>query len=204
MRCPMADDGFLRSLGEKPIWEAFGSTWMRWVLCVCAQCQWSGMCQRSLGRTVCSFSSWFGRSRQVCRTVRPSSHSSGMVFKSQSLKGESESSGGYQAGNVNNEAMHVIGLLAKVALSHGPGHLVPGNVRSGKEMWLVWVLSEPADFLPVKFCCCVYTLCLFGMSVGFQTCLGVVNSRRADGGLPPCAGIEAENSQRVDWFLLSC
>ena len=44
----------------------------------------------------------------------------------------------------------------------------------------------------------VYTKCLVGMNVGFQTCLGKVNSRREEGGLFPCAGIEAENSQRVD------
>ena len=69
-----------------------------------------------------------------------------MVSKSQ---GKSESSDGYQAGNVNNEAVHVIGLhgsvdslslflhdweLAKVALrlSHGPGHLVPGKCTKWK------------------------------------------------------------------------
>ena len=28
-----------------------------------------------------------------------------------------------------------------------------------------------------------------------------VNSRRAEGGLPPCAGIEAEHFQRVDLFF---
>ena len=28
-----------------------------------------------------------------------------------------------------------------------------------------------------------------------------VNSRRAEGGLPRCAGIEAEDSQRADWFF---
>ena len=28
-----------------------------------------------------------------------------------------------------------------IKLSHGPGHPVPGNVRSGKETWLVRVLS---------------------------------------------------------------
>ena len=95
-------------------------------------------------------------------------------------------------------------LSGGIKLSHVPGRLVPGNVRSGKETWLVWVLSGLADFLLFKFCCSVYTLSLFGMSVGFQTCLVVVNSRRAEGGLPPCAGIEAENCQRVDWFLLSC
>ena len=81
---------------------------------------------------------------------------------------------------------------------------MPGNVRSGKETWLVWVLSGLADFIPFKFCSSVYTLSLFGTNGGFQTCLGVVNNRRAHGGLPPCAGIEADNSQRVDWFLLSC
>ena len=35
-------------------------------------------------------------------------------FRVPELKGESESSDGYQAGNVNNEALHVIGL-------HGSG-----------------------------------------------------------------------------------
>ena len=30
-----------------------------------------------------------------------------------------------------------------IKLSHGPGHLVPGNVRSGQETWLVWA-SERA------------------------------------------------------------
>ena len=69
---------------------------------------------------------------------------------------------------------------------------------------MVWVLSGPADFLPVKLCCSVCTLCLFEMNVWFQTCLGVVNGRRAEEGWPLCAGIEAENSQRVGLFLLSC
>ena len=87
MRFPSDDDGLLRSLGERiRSGRAFGPTWMRWILCVCAQCQWSGKCQRSTGRTVCSFSSSFRRSRQLCRTVRPSTHSSGMVFKSQSWR----------------------------------------------------------------------------------------------------------------------
>ena len=27
--------------------RASGPTWMRWILCVCAQCKWSSMCQRS-------------------------------------------------------------------------------------------------------------------------------------------------------------
>ena len=30
-------------------------------------------------------------------------------------------------------------------LSHGPGHAVPGNVRTGKETWLVRVLNEPVS-----------------------------------------------------------
>ena len=29
-----------------------------------------------------------------------------------------------------------------IKFSHGSGHLVPGNVQSGKETWLVRVLSE--------------------------------------------------------------
>ena len=74
-----------------------------------------------------------------------------MVFQVPELEGESESSDGYQAGNVNNEALHFIGLHGSgdnislslpaglgvgkggIKLSHGPGHLVPGNVRRGKE-----------------------------------------------------------------------
>ena len=117
----------------------------------------------------------------------------------------------------HNEALHVIGLhgsgdkiclflqdweLAKVASSC---HMALDILcqESGKEMWLVCVLSGLAGFLPFKNCCSVYTLCVFGMNVGFQTCLGVMNSKRAEGELPPCAGIEAVNSQRVDWFLPS-
>ena len=43
----------------------------------------------------------------------------------------------------------------------------------------------------------VCTLCLFGCASCFKRALVFVNSRRAEGGLPPCAGIEVENSQRV-------
>ena len=39
-------------------------------------------------------------------------------------------------------------------------------------------LSGPVGILPFNFCCSVCTLCLYGMSVVFQTCLGV-HSRRA-------------------------
>ena len=34
-------------------------------------------------------------------------------------------------------------------------------------------LSGPVGILPFNFCCSVCTLCLYGMSVVFQTCLGV-------------------------------
>ena len=64
-------------------------------------------------------------------------------FQVQELKGESQSSDAYQTGNVNNEALHVIGLHGSgdkislflqdwgvgtggIKLSHGHGHLVPG------------------------------------------------------------------------------
>ena len=33
------------------------------------------------------------------------------------------------------------------------------------------------------------------------SCYVIVHSRRAEAGLPHCAGIEAENFQRVDLFL---
>ena len=77
------------------------------------------------------------------------------------LKGESESSGGIQAGNVNNEALHVIGLhgsgdkislflldweLAKVALSchMALDMLCQEMYEVERNRWLVWVLNEPA------------------------------------------------------------
>ena len=71
-----------------------------------------------------------------------------------------------------------------IELSHGPGHVVPGNVRGGKEAWLVWVLSGLVDFLPFKFCCSVYTMCLFGRSVVFQMCalVSVNSSEGPEGG----------------------
>ena len=62
------------------------------------------------------------------------------------LKGGSEASDGDQADNVSNEALYVIGLgdgKGGTKLSHGPGHAVPRNVRTGKETWLVRVLNEP-------------------------------------------------------------
>ena len=50
------------------------------------------------------------------------------------------------------------------------------------------------DILPFNFCC----------SVPFWNARRVSNfvkSGRAEGGLPLSAGIEAENSQCIDWFL---
>ena len=51
----MAGVGFLQSLWEKPIREAFGLTWIRWIVCVHAQRPWNGMWQGSMGRTARSF-----------------------------------------------------------------------------------------------------------------------------------------------------
>ena len=100
-------------------------------------------------------------------------------------------------GNVNNMALHVIGLygsgdkmsfvlqdwdwqrwlgLAKVAISCHMAwtFFVSGNVRSGKETCLVWVLSRLASVLLFKS----DVVCTpIGMNAGFQTCLGVVKSR---------------------------
>ena len=82
-------------------------------------------------------------------------------FRVLELKGGSEASEGDQADNVSKEAFCVIGLHGSggkillcvrdwemekafgTKLSHGPGHAVPGNVRTGKETWLVRVLNEP-------------------------------------------------------------
>ena len=77
-----------------------------------------------------------------------------LFFLVPELKGEIEASDGYQAGNVNNVALHVIGMhgsgdkislflqdweMAKVAFRCRMA--VQGNVRSGKETWLVRALS---------------------------------------------------------------
>ena len=51
--------------------------------------------------------------------------------------------------------------------------VVRGNNKWKGSMAGLGGLSGPVDILPFKFCCGVYTLCLFGMSVVFQTCLGV-------------------------------
>ena len=90
-------------------------------------------------------------------------------FQVPELKGESESSCGIQAGNVNNEALHVIGLhgsgdkislflqdweLVKVALSchMAVDVLCQEMYEVGQEACLVWVQSGPVDFLLFKFC----------------------------------------------------
>ena len=81
-------------------------------------------------------------------------------FRVPELKDGSEASNGDQADNVSTVALHVIGLHGpgdKISLclqdwgdgqggtklSHGSGHAVPGNVRTGKETWLFRVLKEP-------------------------------------------------------------
>ena len=67
------------------------------------------------------------------------------------LEDESVSSTASRRGNMCNDALHVVGLhglgdkislflqdweLAKVALSYGPGHAVPGNARGQVDVWL--------------------------------------------------------------------
>ena len=57
------------------------------------------------------------------------------------------------------EALHVIGL-------HGSGDKISAGTK--------WKRRRGWFGLPsFQFCCSVYTLCLFGMNVGFQTCLGL-------------------------------
>ena len=46
-----------QKFGKSRSGRAFGSTWIRWIVCVYAQRPWSGMCQGSMGRTASSFSS---------------------------------------------------------------------------------------------------------------------------------------------------
>ena len=56
---PTARAGFLHSFVEKTqSGRAFGPTWTRRIVCVCAQHPWSGMYQGSTGRMASSFSSW--------------------------------------------------------------------------------------------------------------------------------------------------
>ena len=67
------------------------------------------------------------------------------------------------------------------------------DVVRGHNVWKKSVeglggLSGPIDIPSFLISSSVYTLCLFGVSVVFETL--VVNSRRAEGGLLPCAGIE--------------
>ena len=62
---------------------------------------------------------------------------------------------------------------------------VRGNIKWKGSVAGLGGLSGLVDILPFNFCCRVYTLRLFGMSVVFQICLGFFeNSRRAEGGLP--------------------
>ena len=44
-------------VGKSLSGRAFGPACIRWIVCVCAQHPWSGMCQGSMGRMASSFSS---------------------------------------------------------------------------------------------------------------------------------------------------
>ena len=157
----------VEACGRSRSGKASGLAWIHWTLCVCAHHPVIGMCQRSMGRTVGSFFFLFQKKPPIVPNSEAFNSFIGDGFQVPELKGDSESSDSYQAGNVNNEALHAIGLhgsgdsislslqdweLAKVALSfHMALDRVLGNVRSGKETWLVWVLSGPTDFLPFSF-----------------------------------------------------
>ena len=104
----MADDGLFRSLGEKPIW-ALGATWMRWILCVrTASMEWNVSEKYGPHGVLLFFLI------QKKPAIAPNSETFnsfiGDGFQVPELKGESESSDGYQAGNVGNDALFVNGL----------------------------------------------------------------------------------------------
>ena len=46
-----------KACGKSRSGRAFGPAWNRWIVCVCAQRPWSGMCQGSMGSMARSFSS---------------------------------------------------------------------------------------------------------------------------------------------------
>ena len=114
MRSPMADDGLLRSLGEKPIWEG---VWpyldARWIVCVCAQSmEWN--VPEKYGPHGGLFFFLIQKKPAIVPNSEAFNSFIGDGFQVPELKGESESSDSYQAGNVNNETLHVLGL-------HGSG-----------------------------------------------------------------------------------
>ena len=64
-----------------------------------------------------------------------------------------------------------------------------------------WGMRGLVCILPFKICRSAHTLCLFWNERCFKRALVFVHGRRTEGGLPPCAGIEAENFQRFDVSL---
>ena len=129
MRSPMAVDGLLRSLGEKPIWEG---VWphldaMDTVCLRTLSMEWN-VPEKYGPHGVLHF--FLIQKKPV---IGPNSEAFdsfiGDGFQVSELNGERESSDGYLAGNVNNEALRVSGdkmslslflqnwELAKVALS---------------------------------------------------------------------------------------
>ena len=117
---------FLQSLWEKPIWDAMDTVCLR-----TASMEWNVLDKYGPHGELLFF-----LIQKKKPAIEPNSEALnsfiGDGFQVPELKGESESSGGIQAGNVNNEALQVIGLhgsgdkislflqdreLAKVALS---------------------------------------------------------------------------------------
>ena len=109
----MAGVGFLQSLGEKPIWEGVWP-YMDAVDAVFAHSvnEWNVPGKYEPHGVLLVF---VIQKKPSCVPNSEAFNSFiGDPFQVPELKGESESSDGYQAGNVNNEALHVIEL-------HGSG-----------------------------------------------------------------------------------
>ena len=114
VRSPVADDGLLRSLGVKPVWEgvwphldATDTVSVRTV-----SMEWN--VPEKYGPHGVLFFFLIQKKPAIELNSEAFSSFIGDGFQVPELEGESESSGGLQAGNVNNEALHVIGL-------HGSG-----------------------------------------------------------------------------------
>ena len=147
----MADDGLRQSLGEKPIWEG---VWphldaMDTVCLRTVPTEWN--VPEKYGPHGAPLFFLIQKKPAIVPNIEVFNSFIGDGFQVPELKGESESSDGSQAGNVNNEALHVIGLHGsgdKISRylqdwEESIGHAVPRIFRSGKETWLVWFLSEP-------------------------------------------------------------
>ena len=121
----MADDGLLRILGEWPYLDAMDTVCLRTV-----PTEWN--VPEKYGPHGAPLFFLIQKKPAIVPNIEVFNSFIGDGFQVPELKGESESSDGSQAGNVNNEALHVIGLhgsgdkmsfflqdweLAKVALS---------------------------------------------------------------------------------------